>query len=97
MPQIKIPTPLRPYADGQSTISVPGEKVSDALQATINQYPELKKHLYSPEEKLRPFVNLFLDEDNIKDLQGLDTPLAEDDTLLIIPSIAGGWGSALQL
>ena len=97
MPQVKIPTPLRPYADGQSTISVPGEKVSAALRAVVNQYPELKKHLYAEEHKLRPFVNLFLGEDNIKDLQGLDTPLAEDDTLLIIPSIAGGWDSAPQL
>lgn len=90
MPLLKIPTPLRPYAEGKSIIEVPGENVSEVLENTINQFPALEKHLYSADHQLRPFVNLFLNEDNIKDLEGIHTPLEENDQLMIIPSIAGG-------
>lgn len=90
MPNLKIPTPLRPYAGGQSTLTLPGKQVSNLLEAAVKEYPELKKHLFNEENQLRPFVNLFLGEDNINQLQGLDTALKEDDTLMIIPSIAGG-------
>lgn len=68
MPTLKIPAPLRPYAGGQSVLSVSGDHVSDILQTTADQYPELKKHLFSEEGELRPFVNIFLDEENIKNL-----------------------------
>ena len=90
MPILKIPSPLRPYAEGQSSITVPGEKVSEVLEFTMEQYPLLKKHLLSDDQNLRPFVNVFLGDENIKELQGIETPLKEDDTLMIIPSIAGG-------
>ncbi len=90
MPTLKIPTPLRPYADGKSTITVSGEVVSDILEAAVDLYPELKKHLFDDDHQLRPFVNLFLGEDNVNQLEGMETRLDENDTLLIIPSIAGG-------
>ena len=90
MPALKIPTPLRPYTDGQKTIYLQGEVVLDILVAAVDHYPQLKDHLFGENQHLRPFVNLFLGEDNINQLQGLDTRLNEDDTLLIIPSIAGG-------
>ena len=90
MPILKIPSPLRPYAEGQSSIIAPGKKVSEVLEFTMEQYPLLKKHLLSDDQQLRPFVNVFLGDENIKELQGIETPLKEDDTLLIIPSIAGG-------
>jgi len=90
MPALKIPTPLRPYAEGQKTIVLPGEIVSDILIAAIEQYPQLKDHLFGEDQQLRPFVNLFLGENNVNQLQGLDTKLKENDILLIIPSIAGG-------
>ena len=60
------------------------------MQNLVEQYPTLEQHLYSSKGELRAFVNLFLGENNIKDLQGLDTPLNEGDTLRLIPSIAGG-------
>jgi molybdopterin converting factor small subunit len=60
------------------------------MQDLAAQYPAIKPHLFNSEDSLRPFVNLFLGEDNIKDLQGLATPLQEQDRLLLIPSIAGG-------
>jgi adenylyltransferase/sulfurtransferase len=56
----------------------------------VEQFPTLKPHLYNAEGSLRPFVNLFVDQDNIKDLQGLDTPLDENTQIRLIPSIAGG-------
>jgi len=90
MPNMKIPTPLRPYAGGESTITLPGETVGDLLGAVVDCHPELKKHLIDDNGQLRPFVNLFLEEENVNQLQGLETPLAEGDTVLIIPSIAGG-------
>jgi len=90
MPALKIPTPLRPYAGGESTLLLPGEDVAEVLEAAVKSYPELKKHLYNDDGQLRPFVNVFLGEENINQLDGLDTTLEENDTLLIIPSIAGG-------
>jgi len=90
MPTLKIPAPLRPYADNEASVILPGETVAEVISALIERHPSLKKHLFNDEDKLRPFVNLFLGEENINQLDGLDTPLKDDDTLLIIPSIAGG-------
>lgn len=90
MPTLKLPTPLRPYADGQSKIDVQGQNVTEALNDLLRQYPSLEKHLFSEAGTLRPFVNLFLGEEDVRHLQGVETTLAEDDVLRIIPSIAGG-------
>jgi adenylyltransferase/sulfurtransferase len=90
MPTIKIPTPLRPYANGEGIIELPAENVDELLAALVDRHPGLEKHLYGDNHQLRPFVNLFLDEENVNQLEGLQTPLKESDTLLIIPSIAGG-------
>ena len=90
MPTLRIPTPLRTYTGGQSEIPVQGATVGQAMHSLIEQFPTLQPHLYNGEGALRPFVNLFVGEDNIKDLQGLETPLEEGDKVLLIPSIAGG-------
>jgi sulfur-carrier protein len=90
MTTLKIPTPLRYYTDGQAVVSVNGANVSAAMRNLVEQFPTLESHLYNGKGDLRAFVNLFLGEDNIKDLQGLETPLNEEDTLRLIPSIAGG-------
>ena len=90
MPVIRIPTPLRSYVNGQSEIPVQGQTVADAMENLLTQYPAMRPHLTNTNGQLRPFVNLFLGESNIRDLQGLETPLKEDDKLLLIPSIAGG-------
>ena len=87
---LRIPTPLRSYTDGQVEVSVGGENVAEAMQQLVERYPSLKPHLYDGDGKLRPFVNLFVGENNVKDLQGLATPLQADDRVLLIPSIAGG-------
>jgi molybdopterin converting factor small subunit len=90
MATLKIPTPLRYYTGGNAEVSVHGGTVQEAMGSLVEQYPALQPHLYSPEGKLRAFVNLFVGEDNIRDLQGLDTPLAPGAQLRLIPSIAGG-------
>jgi molybdopterin synthase sulfur carrier subunit len=90
MSTLKIPTPLRSYTDGQAEVAVDGGTVGSAMQSLVVQFPALKPHLYNENGELRAFVNLFVGEHNIKDLQGLETPLDEGDRLILIPSIAGG-------
>lgn len=90
MPTLRIPSPLRAYTDGQAEIQVRGETVAAALQDLIDRYPALKQHLFGEEGELRAFVNLFLNDEDIRHLQGVETRLAEDDRLMLIPSIAGG-------
>ena len=90
MSTIKIPTPLRPYAGGQSKIEVQGETVAEVLDQLVEDYPDIRQHIMNGDNELRPFVNLFLNGENVKDLQGGETPLGKDDRLMLIPSIAGG-------
>jgi sulfur-carrier protein len=87
---LRIPTPLRVYTGGQSEVPVNGPTVSDALAELVIRHPALKPHLFNESGELRPFVNLFKGEENISFLQGLKTPIGENDSLRIIPSIAGG-------
>jgi adenylyltransferase/sulfurtransferase len=90
MPVLRIPTPLRAYTSGKSEVSVGGSNVGEALGDLTTQYPTIKPHLFNEGGELRPFVNLFLGENNIKDLQGVNTPIRDGDKLVLIPSIAGG-------
>lgn len=90
MTTLKIPTPLRQYTAGQAEVAVNGSNVGAAMRNLVEQFPSLEKHLYNGNGELRAFVNVFLGEDNVKDLQGAETPLADGSTLRIIPSIAGG-------
>jgi sulfur-carrier protein adenylyltransferase/sulfurtransferase len=89
MPSIKIPTPLRAFTDNAALVTVSGDTVGAALADLVGQYPQLKQHLYEG-DALRNFVNVFIGEDDIRFLDGADTPLRPDDNLRIIPSIAGG-------
>lgn len=87
---MKIPSPLRSYLNGLTEVPVSGTTVEQALESLLTKFPPLRPHLTNSSGQLRPFVNLFLGEDNIKDLKGLDTPLGPDDILLLVPSVAGG-------
>jgi molybdopterin synthase sulfur carrier subunit len=90
---IHIPTPLRTYTGGLETVSVGGATVSAVFQQLLVQYPELKPHLFTPEAKLRSFVNVYLNDDDIRYLEDKnDTVVKDSDELTIIPSIAGGCG-----
>jgi sulfur-carrier protein len=90
MATIRIPTPLRSYTAGQSEIIVQGKTVGEAMEELVVEFPALRAHLYNGEGNLRPFVNLFVNNENIKDVLGIETPLKEDDRLALVPSIAGG-------
>ncbi len=90
MPVLRIPTPLRAYTNGQAEITVNGTSISEALTDLTNQYPTIKPHLFNDGGELRPFVNLFVGEHNIKDLQGVNTPIKDGEKIMLIPSIAGG-------
>ena len=89
--EIHIPTPLRQYTGKQAKVSVEGATVTDALAALTAAYPDLKKHLFTDEGKVRSFVNLYLNDDDIRYLPAKEaTAVTSKDSLTIIPSIAGG-------
>jgi molybdopterin synthase sulfur carrier subunit len=89
--KIHIPTPLRSYTSGLETVSVAGATVDAVFQQLTITYPELKQHLFTPEGRLRSFVNVYLNDDDIRYLDGKqETAVNDTDELTIIPSIAGG-------
>ncbi|MBK8783240.1 MAG: MoaD/ThiS family protein [Anaerolineales bacterium] len=83
MPVLRIPTPLRAYTNGQAEITVNGTSISEALTDLTNQYPTIKPHLFNDGGDLRPFVNLFVGEHNIKDLQGVNTPIKDGEKIML--------------
>jgi molybdopterin converting factor small subunit len=88
--KIHIPTPLRQYAEKKDTVDVQGKTVGEALTNLTSRHPDLRRHLYTDEGKLRAFVNLYLNDEDVRYLQKENTPVKDHDTLSIIPSIAGG-------
>ncbi|MGI8773161.1 MAG: ubiquitin-like small modifier protein 1 [Acidobacteriaceae bacterium] len=96
--KILIPTPLRAFAGKQDSMEVNAATVHQALEQLTNQYPELKKHLFSEEGKLRAFVNVYLNDEDIRYLEAKEnTRVKDSDNLSIIPSIAGGRVSSSRL
>jgi molybdopterin converting factor small subunit len=89
MATIRIPTPLRPYVEGQETIQADGSTVGEALSDLVRQYPEIEPHLYK-DGHLRSFVNVFLGDEDVRYLDGIETSINNEARLRIIPSIAGG-------
>jgi molybdopterin/thiamine biosynthesis adenylyltransferase/rhodanese-related sulfurtransferase/molybdopterin converting factor small subunit len=94
MATIHIPTPLRPYVGKQESVEVAGQTVREALSNLTSTYGDLRKHLYNDEGKLRSFVNIYLNDEDIRYLQKEDTAINAGDALSIIPSVAGGAPSA---
>lgn len=90
MSKIHIPTPLRQYVGKQAAVEVPGSTVGEAMNALVAQHPDLRKHLYTDDGKLRAFVNLYLNDEDIRYLQKEATALKDGDNISIVPSIAGG-------
>ncbi|MBI4055683.1 MAG: molybdopterin-synthase adenylyltransferase MoeB [Elusimicrobia bacterium] len=88
--EIHLPTALRAYAEKQEKVSIEGKTVGEVLRNLAGQYPALSKHLFSEEGNLRNFVNVYLNEEDIRGLSGKDTPVRSGDRLMIVPSIAGG-------
>ena len=90
MSKIHIPTPLRQYVGKQSTVEVKATTVAEAMDALVAQHPDVRRHLYTEEGKLRAFVNLYVNDEDIRYLQKEATPVKEGDNISIVPSIAGG-------
>ncbi len=88
--RIHIPTPLRQYADKKDSVEVNAGTVGDALQHLTSQHPDLRKHLFTDDGRLRAFVNVYLNDEDIRYLSKEHTPVKDSDTLSIVPSIAGG-------
>jgi sulfur-carrier protein len=90
MPVLKLGTLMRYYVDNRPEVPVRGPTVLAALQDAIRQYPALNFHVFDSAGKLRRHINVFINGQTIRDLQGLDTPLAEDDQIVLMASISGG-------
>src|ERR1700733_8954212 len=90
MAKILIPTPLRQFADKQDSVELTGSTVGEVLKSLTGQYSELRRHLYNDEGKLRSFVNVYVNDEDIRYLNKEATPLKDGDTVSIVPSIAGG-------
>jgi molybdopterin converting factor small subunit len=90
MPTLQIPTALRTFTDSNASVSVEGGTVGELLADLVKQYPALGDHLFDDAGHLRSFVNLFLGDTNVKALDGLDTTVPPDGSVLLVPAIAGG-------
>jgi molybdopterin converting factor small subunit len=88
--KVVIPTPLRQYTEKKDSVELEAKTVGEALAGLTTQYGDLRRHLYNDEGKLRTFVNVYLNDEDIRYLQKELTPVSADDVISIVPSIAGG-------
>jgi len=96
MTKIHIPTPLRQYAGKQADVAVNARTVAEALSELVSKHPDLRRHLYTSDGKLRAFVNVYVNDEDVRYLEKEATALKDSDTISIVPSIAGG-RSGLQI
>src|SRR5205814_8433373 len=89
-----IPSALRQYAGQQAEVRLPGGTVDAVLEGLTAEYPDLRKQIFNDSGKLRNFVNIYLNDEDIRYLRKGETPVGKDDTISIIPAIAGGRGAA---
>ena len=87
--RVHIPTPLRQYTEGQETVEVCGTTVAEVLQALGEQYPGITERLLEG-GRIRRFVNVYVNDEDIRYLENLDTPVKDGDEVSIIPAVAGG-------
>ena len=90
MAKILIPTPLRPYTDKQDAVDASGATVGELLSDLTTKHAGLKAHLYNEQGKLRSFVNIYVNDEDIRYLEKEQTAVKADDTISILPSVAGG-------
>ncbi|MFM8236178.1 MAG: ubiquitin-like small modifier protein 1 [Actinomycetota bacterium] len=88
--EIKIPTVLRVHCDGASSVSVDGATVGEVFSALIDRFPGVRGNLLDEAGGLHKFVNVYKDDDDIRYLDGLGTPVGDGDVLTILPAVAGG-------
>ena len=90
MAKVMIPTPLRQFTAKQDSVTVPGATVGEVLAALTTEFPDLRKQIFNDEGRLRSFINIYLNDEDIRYLGKDATPAADADTLSLVPSIAGG-------
>ena len=90
MPTIKVPPVLRSNTDGEAEVSVDGATVGDALSALAERYPSTREQLFSEDGQLNRYVNVYLNDEDVRVLGGLDTSASDSDTVVILPAMAGG-------
>jgi sulfur-carrier protein len=88
--KVRVPGPLRRLTGGSAEVTVDGATVSDALGNLDQQYPGFHDRLYDADGNLRQFINIYVNDSDIRFSQGLDTPVGERDELSIVPAVAGG-------
>jgi molybdopterin converting factor small subunit len=90
MATVIIPTPLRKFANNTAKLNINAASIQDVVNDLSLNFPDLKKHLLDENGKIRSFVNVFVGDDDIRDLQNENTTLKEDSVISIVPAIAGG-------
>src|SRR6476659_9416989 len=88
--KIAIPTPLRQFVGGTSEVEVEAATAGQALEQLTTEFPELRKHLFNDQNSLRNFINVYVGDEDIRHLEGTDTAVKDGETVMIVPSIAGG-------
>jgi molybdopterin converting factor small subunit len=88
--EIRLPTVLRPYAGGKSTVSVEGSTIGEVLTNLVDANPGMKGQVLTDDGELHRFVNVYLNDDDVRYLDKLDTSVSSDDTISILPAVAGG-------
>jgi len=88
--QVHLPTVLRPHAGGERTVSVDGATVGEVLTALVATYPGMSGQVIDDNSALHKFVNVYLNDDDVRYLAGVDTPVGASDELSILPAVAGG-------
>lgn len=87
---VRVPGPLRRLTEGKAEVQVEGSTVSEALADLDRRYPGFRERLYDASGQLRQFINIYLNDSDIRFGQGLDTPVGDHDDLSIVPAVAGG-------
>ncbi|HCB34783.1 MAG TPA: molybdopterin synthase sulfur carrier subunit [Acidimicrobiaceae bacterium] len=87
---VRLPTVLRPAADGKSTVDAAGSTVSEVVDELLERFPGIRPNLVADDGSLHRFVNVYVNDEDVRYLGQLDTPVAEGDELSILPAVAGG-------
>lgn len=88
--KILIPTPLRPFVNQQEVVETQASNVNDALKDLVLNFPKLEQHLYDGNGNLRKFINIYVNDSDIRDQDGVNTNLTDSDEVSLVPAIAGG-------
>ena len=87
---VRLPTVLRPQAGGRSTVTVKGSTIGDVLRELVSEFPGMSGQLLNEDGSLHRFVNVYVNDDDVRYLESLDTPVKEGDEVSLLPAVAGG-------